>query len=202
MIIAALLALTLGILCGAIWFPAGVSESIARASNLVLLLLMLSVGVSVGANKMMLRELRQYNIRIIAIPVGVAAGSLLAGAALAPLLGDSIRAGMAITGGMGWYSLSGIVVTELMGARIGTIAFLSNLLREILAFCLIPVLVRRFGAYSAIAAAGATSEDTTLPVIIRYAGDEVALISVINGMLTSAVVPLLLNTICVSAGYS
>lgn len=196
MIAAALSALVIGVLGGAFLFPDGISAGVSSASNLVLLLLMFSVGVSVGANKLMLRKLRQYNIRIISIPIGVAVGSVLAGTVLAPILGQPLREGMAVTAGMGWYSLSGIVVTELLGTSAGTVAFLSNLLREVLAFCLIPVLIKRFGAYSAIAAAGATSEDTTLPVIIRYAGDEVALISVINGMLTSAVVPLLLNTIC------
>ena len=196
MIIAALAALAAGVVCGAFLLPAGVSASIASASDFVLLALMFSVGVSVGANKLMLRKLRQYNIRVVSIPVGVVIGSLLAGAALAPVLGDSLRAGLAVTAGMGWYSLSGILVTGLLGAQTGTVAFLSSLLREVLAFALIPIFMKRVGAYAAIAAAGATSEDTTLPVIIRYGGEDVALVSVINGMLVSAVVPVLLNLIC------
>lgn len=196
MIIAALAALAAGILCGALLLPAGLSAGIADASDFVLYALMFSVGISVGANKLMLRRLRQYNIRIAVIPAGVIAGSLLAGAALAPVLGDSLKTGMAVCGGMGWYSLGGIMVTELLGAQAGTVTFLSNLMREILAFGLIPILMKHAGAYAAIAAAGATSEDTTLPVIIRTCGEDMALISVLNGMLVSAAVPMLLNLIC------
>lgn len=88
------------------------------------------------------------------------------------------------------------MVTELLGAQAGTVTFLSNVLRELLAFALIPILMKKAGAYSAIAAAGATSEDTTLPVMIRYGGEEVALIAVLNGMLVSAAVPICINFIC------
>ncbi|MCB6365363.1 lysine exporter LysO family protein [Intestinibacillus massiliensis] len=196
MIIAAIAALILGILCGALLLPAGASESVSAASDLLLYALMFSVGISVGANKLMLRKIKQYNIRVVAIPIGVTIGSLLGGFACAPILGHSLQTGAAIAGGMGWYSLSGIMVTELLGAPAGTVAFLSSLLREVLAFCLIPLLMRRTNAFAAIALAGATSEDTTLPVLIRYGGEDVALIAVINGMLCSAFVPVLINLVC------
>lgn len=194
MIVAAMVALILGIVCGAVVWPD--TESVSAASGVLLYALMFSVGISVGANRLMLRKIRQYNIRVIAIPIGVTFGSLLGGLACAPVLGDSWQVGAAIGSGMGWYSLSGIMVTELLGAQAGTVAFLASLLREVLAFCLIPFLMRRMNAYAAIALAGATSEDTTLPVLIRYGGEDVALIAVINGMLCSALVPVLLGIIC------
>lgn len=196
MILAALFALVIGVLCGAFWLPDVWAMQVAQGADWVLYALMISVGISIGANREMLRRLREYRVRVLVIPLGVVIGSLLAGAAIAPLTGDSVRQGMAVTAGMGWYSLGGIMVTELLGAQAGTIAFLSNLLRELLAFVLIPMLMKKTGAYTAIAAAGATSEDTTLPVMIRYGGEEVALISVLNGMLVSAAVPTCINLVC------
>ncbi len=196
MILAALFALMIGVLCGAFWFPVTWATLVAQGADWILCALMVSVGVSIGANRKMLLRLRACGVRVLAVPLGVVIGSLLAGAVLAPLAGDSVQQGMAVTAGMGWYSLGGIMVTELLGARTGTVAFLSNVLRELLAFALIPLLMKKMGAYSAIAAAGATSEDTTLPVMIRYGGEDAALIAVLSGILVSAAVPICINLVC------
>ena len=48
-------------------------------------------------------------------------------------------------------------------------------------------------AYACIAVAGATSEDTTLPMILRYTDGETAVLSVLNGVICSAFVPVLLS---------
>ena len=71
--------------------------------------------------------------------------------------------------------------------------YLSNLLREIGAFLLIPLAARRLNACACIAVAGATSEDTTLPMILRYTDGETAVLSVLNGVICSAFVPVLLS---------
>ena len=68
-------------------------------------------------------------------------------------------------------------------------------MREFLAFIMIPILVKYLNSYAAIAAAGATSEDTTLPMLIKYSSEEYIIISVINGVLCSVAVPILINTV-------
>ena len=47
--------------------------------------------------------------------------------------------------------------------------------------------------FTAIAPAGATSEDSTLPVLIKYTNEEVTVIAVVNGVICSLVVPIILN---------
>ena len=47
--------------------------------------------------------------------------------------------------------------------------------------------------FAAIGAAGATSEDSTLPMLIKYSSEEFIIISVINGVLCSVAVPILIN---------
>ena len=84
---------------------------------------------------------------------------------------------MAISAGLGWYSLSGVLLTDLISAEIGTIAFLSNILREILTFLLIPVLAKYLNGYTAIAPAGATSSDTSLSILMKYTDEEVAMMA-------------------------
>ena len=47
-----------------------------------------------------------------------------------------------------------------------------------------------------IAAAGATSEDTTLPMLVRYTSEETVVFAVLNGILCSALVPVLISLFC------
>ena len=50
-----------------------------------------------------------------------------------------------------------------------------------------------FNPYACIASAGATSEDTTLPMILRYSNEETVVVSVLNGIICSFFVPILLS---------
>ncbi len=187
-----LAALAAGILCGQFFSPE-LSAQISGCSDWVLMLLMLSVGISVGGNKEVFRRLRRMDLRVWMVPCGVIAGSLAGGAVCSLLTGFNLRESLGISAGMGWYSLSGVMLTEFYGAEVGAAAFFSNLLREILSFLTIPLAIRFLNPYAAISLAGATSEDTTLPVLIRHTSAEMVVYSVLNGVLTSAAVPVLLR---------
>ena len=75
----------------------------------------------------------------------------------------------------------------------GAVGFLANLRRELLSFLTIPWIARRLDHYTAIAPAGATSEDTTLALLIRCTREEVVVLAVVNGVLCSAAVPFLIR---------
>lgn len=109
------------------------------------------------------------------------------------LLHFPLNQSVSIAGGMGWYSLAGVTIGNLAGASLGSIAFLSNLMREIGAFFMIPFLSRHCNAYTCIAPAAATSEDTTLPMLIRYTNEETVVFAVLNGIICSAVVPVIIS---------
>lgn len=127
------------------------------------------------------------------IPIGVIIGSIFGGMICGYLFNMNLVYSLSIGASMGWYSLSGVMLESLANAQIGTIAFLSSLMREFIAFMMIPILVKYLNPYVAIAAAGATSEDTTLPMLIKYSSEEFIIISVINGVLCSVAVPILIN---------
>ena len=93
---------------------------------------------------------------------------------------------------VGWYSLAGATISQMGGAELGSIAFMSNLMREIFSFVLIPLLAVKLNYYTCIASAGATSEDTTLPVMLKYTNEETVVLSVFNGVICSFFVPLLI----------
>lgn len=159
----------------------------------ILYLLMFCVGISVGMHHGLLESIRKHNIKILVIPLGIIVGSLLGGIVCSFLTQTPLNHGTAVACGLGWYSLCGVTLTNLVNAQLGSIAFLSNLMREMFSFFSIPWISRHLNYYSCIAPAGATSEDTTLPMMIRYTNEETVVISVINGVICSAVVPILIS---------
>jgi uncharacterized membrane protein YbjE (DUF340 family) len=188
-----ILALIAGIFCGQTLFSAKIATFISEKSEWVLMLLMFSVGISVGTNRDIFQKLRKMDLRVWMVPIGVIVGSLLGGVVCNFLMPLGFRETVSIGAGMGWYSLSGVMLSDFYGAQIGAVAFMSNLLRELLSFLTIPLAVKYLNPYAAIALAGATSEDTTLPILMRHASAEMVVYSVMNGVLTSAAVPILLR---------
>lgn len=162
----------------------------------VLYLLLFLVGIGVGANKNTLKLLRSVNFKIFLIPLSVIIGTFL-GTFFYSLLDNSLalRECWAVGAGFGYYSLSSVLIKEIAGGSLGVIALLSNIIREILTLLLTPVIARTFGKYGPISAGGATSMDTTLPVISRYIGVEYAAISVFSGLVLTLLVPFLVPLI-------
>jgi uncharacterized membrane protein YbjE (DUF340 family) len=68
---------------------------------------------------------------------------------------------------------------------------MTNVFREIYAILLIPLLAKYLNDYTTIAPAGAASMDTMLPLVSRYTNPEVVVISFFNGVVLSALVPIL-----------
>lgn len=193
MVILSLAALAGGIVCGLSGWNTGAVGLLTSHTDYVLYVLMFAVGISVGLHRDIFKKIRQYHFKLLIIPAGIVAGSLAGGLVCAPLTGLSLREAGAIASGLGWYSLSGVTLTSLAGAEIGSLAFLSNLLREICSFFCIPLIARYLNYYTCIAPAAATSEDTTLPMMIRYTNEETVILSVFNGIICSALVPPLIS---------
>ena len=186
-------ALLLGIGCGRIAGLSAALTALSAYSEWILYLLMFSVGISVGKQKGILSKLVQFNIKILIVPLGIIVGSLIGGVICGLILKYPIHEAISISGGLGWYSLAGVTIGNLAGASVGSVAFLSNLMREIASFILIPFVAKHFNSYTCIAIAGATSEDTTLPMIMRNTDAQTAVFSVVNGVLCSTFVPILFS---------
>lgn len=193
MVLLALAALLLGILCGILHIDASAIVLISSNTDIILHILMFSVGISVGFNHGLIEQIRKYDWKVLMIPFGIVIASMAGGVICSPLTGQSIRNSVAIASGLGWYSLSGVTIGNIAGAQLGSIAFLSNLMRELFSFFTIPLISRKFNYYSCIAVAAATSEDTTLPMMVKYTNEETVVLSVFNGILCSALVPFLIS---------
>ncbi|WP_405728943.1 lysine exporter LysO family protein [Anaerotignum sp.] len=190
MSLAILIVLVLGIGAGFI-LPENISAMIDSASSYMLLILLFSVGIDMGLNKEVFTRIKELGFKILLIPFGVVAGSLCGGALTALLTGLPVKEGLAISAGLGWYSLSGILITEAGNPVGGTISFLANVFREMLTFIVVPFIASHLNYYCAIAPAGATAMDTTLGIISRNTNATVAVLSFVSGVVCTLVVPVL-----------
>ena len=184
---AILIALVLGIGAGVV-MPENVSGFLDTASSYMLLILLFSVGIDMGVNREVFGQIRRMGLRILVI-------SLAGGAVCAMILRMDVKEGLAITSGLGWYSLSGILMTEAGNPIGGTISFLSNVFREVLTFLLVPVLAGR-NVYTAIAPAGATAMDTTLPLLSKYTDSKTAILAFVSGVICTLAMPVLVPLFC------
>ena len=186
----------LGTLCGLLQvIPFDIAET--DFSFYALCALMFSVGISIGHDPQTIKNFRTLNPRLVFLPVMTILGTLAGSAVVSLILAHrSVTDCLAVGSGFGYYSLSSIFITEYRGAELGTIALLANICREILTLLAAPLLVRWFGNLAPIAAGGATTMDTTLPIITRTAGQQFVVVSIFHGFIVDFSVPFLVTLFC------
>jgi len=154
--------------------------------------MLFGVGISIGHNRRELVKIKAIGWRIVLVPFAIAGGSLL-GASIASLfLKMSLKEVLVVGAGFGWYSLSSVLITQLHSAQLGAVAFLANVFRELMAFILIPFLAMHVGKIVAIAPGGATTMDSTLPMIAKMTDTPTAMIAFISGLILTTMVPFLI----------
>jgi len=176
------------------WIPA--SWLNVDISFYVLSALMFSVGFSIGHQPDTINQFREINVRVLFLPVTTIAGSLAGVLIVGGFFKHTLSELLAVGSGFGYYSLSSILITQYKGAELATIALLANIMRELLTLGFAPQMVRWFGRLAPIAAGGATTMDTTYPIIIRTSGTEFSIISIYNGFVLDFTVPFLITLFC------
>ncbi len=184
-----LMAVLVGALLGFFLFPElPLVDDVATGALMVLLFL---IGLQLRNAGLSLRKLLT-NRQGLGIALTLAFSSLLAGLALTPVLQVPWHQALALSSGFGWYSLSGIVIGDALGPAWGGVAFLNDVLREIIALALIPLVITSRPAM-AIGYGGATSMDFTLPVIRSSGGLACVPVAIASGFLLSFLSPVLMG---------
>jgi uncharacterized membrane protein YbjE (DUF340 family) len=116
--------------------------------------------------------------------VGSIVGGLLSGL----IFGLNLYSSMAVTAGYGWYTLTGPLLAQTLGAEWGALGFTTNFLRELITILAIPLIIR-VDKLAPVASGGATAMDTTLPVIVRYCGSDALITAFSSGFVLSLVAP-------------
>ncbi|WP_297512867.1 lysine exporter LysO family protein [Thermococcus sp.] len=183
-----LASLTIGTLVGHFFSP-----DFGNAYELMLYVLIFMIGMDLGMN-FNAEELRKVGRKALVLPFLTLTGSILGGLLASLILGIEPRWGLAIGAGCGWYSLTGPIIAQY-SAVYGAVGFLGNLMREILTIMFYPIAIRKIDPEKAVVIGGATTMDTTLPIITKFGGREVALVAFVHGFILTAVVPFLVPLI-------
>lgn len=171
----------------------------------VLYLLMFQVGVSIGSDKKLKEILSSLRPKLLLVPLATITGTLVASALVGLFISKwSLFDCLAIGSGFAYYSLSSILITQLkepslgiqMATELGTIALIANIIREIMALLGAPLFVKYFGRLAPICAGGATTMDTTLPIITRYSGKDLVFVSIFHGIIVDFTVPFFVSFFC------
>ena len=177
----------------------------SQTSFVALCALLLFVGMGIGLNPNMMRDIKSLSPRLALLPLVTILGSWM-GAVVAYVVMSSdlctlfqqrsLTSCLAIDSGFAYYSLSSIFITEYRGAELGTIALLANIVREMITLLLAPMLAKLFGPLAPITAGGATTMDTTLPIIAQASGQKYVALSIYHGFVTDFSVPFLVTMWC------
>ena len=130
------------------------------------------------------------NWKIMLVPIGCILGSILGAIASSFLIQNvPLRDLIMLSQGYGFYSMTGVVITELKNAHLGSIALMNDLFREIFAILLMYLIGWRYPR-SAISSAGATAMDVTLPMVKQACGNDFIPHAMISGFILSILAPI------------
>lgn len=160
---------------------------VESASEWILFFLLFLIGVQLRNSGLTLRQIL-LNKHGMLIAIVIVITSWVGGLLAAIWLDIPLTHGLAMASGFGWYSLSGILMGDAFGPVYGGASFMIELLRELVALVMIPMLIQRKPC-TAIGYAGATAMDFTLPVIQTSGGVRCVPIAIVSGFILSLLVP-------------
>ena len=156
-----------------------------------------SVGFSMGLDGSIVRVMRGAGLGVVLVPIFSVIGSLLAGVVYALLSPVTLREGLAISAGFGWYTMAPSVISGAGHAVAGAISFLHNVLRETMGLIFLPLIASKIGYIEAVTIPGTASTDLCLPLVEKYCNPETMAYSFCTGMLMclscAALVPLIIG---------
>jgi uncharacterized membrane protein YbjE (DUF340 family) len=194
MTIIILLAVALGIATGYTVFPSDLYYITDYIMDIGLCLLLLFVGIDIGKQKNIVNEIKEMGVTILVIPILIGLGSIVGAMIGGLLLGMPFNESGSVGAGFGWYSLAPVILSDY-SSSLSAVAFLSNLIREVLAIITVPFIAKYIGYIEAVAPGGATSMDTTLPIITKYTDSKTAVLAFISGVVLSTLVPIIVPII-------
>lgn len=158
----------------------------------LLLIFMFLIGLDLAYSPL---DRSWLNWKIMLVPIGCILGSLTGALFAATIIKNiSLKDLIMLSQGYGFYSMTGIVVTELKNAELGSIALMNDLFREIIAILLMYSIGWRYPR-SAISSAAATAMDVTLPMVKQACGNEFIPHAMVSGFVLSVLAPIVVSVL-------
>jgi len=174
----------------------------AELAEWLLYMLVIQIGVNLGYGGNFRKILANISFRAILLPLGTIVGTLIFTILAGLFIGGwSLTDYLALGSGLGYYSLSSVLIIDIksettgldVATQLGMLALLVNIIREMTALVCGPWFVKAFGRYAPISAAGVTSMDVTMPMIVRCTGQEMMPIALMHGLVLEVCVPLFVS---------
>ncbi|MDR3294591.1 MAG: lysine exporter LysO family protein [Clostridiales Family XIII bacterium] len=156
-----------------------------------LIVLYVSVGISLGANKGVLKYVKQLGFRVVFLPVAILTGSLSGGFLAGCILNIPMHIPVMSAAGMSYYSITGAYMSQAYGVETGTYGFIVNVMREFFTVASLPLLIK-ISKGSPIAGGAAGNMDTMLAPVTKFVGAELGIVTLFTGTALTFLVPFLL----------
>ncbi len=189
-----ILSVTAGILVGYFLLPEYIFDYTDIIIDIGLCILLFFVGIDIGRNKTVLIKIKKMGLKILLIPIMIIIGSIIGSWVGGLFVNLPFNESGAIGAGFGWYSLSAMLLSSY-STEISALAFISNVIREVIALISIPIIAKYIGDVESIGPAGATAMDTSLPIISKSTNAKTAVISFVTGVILSIAVPIIVPLI-------
>ena len=152
-----------------------------------LMLLLGLIGIQLRNSGIALKEIIS-NKAGLAIAMIVVVTSWLAAVLISFILDLPLTHAIAISSGFGWYSLSGILISDGISPVLGGVAFMTDLARELIAILLIPLIIKK-RPHTGVGVGGATAMDFTLPIIQKSGGSDAVPMAIVSGFILTLIGP-------------
>jgi uncharacterized membrane protein YbjE (DUF340 family) len=149
-----------------------------------------TIGFTMGLTGEIVHHLKHVGPKVIIIPLLAVAGSLAGGALYGALSSLTVKEGIAVSAGFGWYTLAPGLITEAGHTVAGAVSFMHNVIREVLGIIGIPMFARYFGYLEATAVPGVAAMDVCMPIVEKSTRQETIVYSFVTGFLMCITVPI------------
>lgn len=155
--------------------------------------MLFTVGMTIGINSQAWQVIRSLKGKILLVPLGILVGTLL-GAVISWFILQNIflRDVIAVASGLGYYSLSSMLVTQFTTPDLGALTLLVNIAREIIAMTFAPLFIRLVGGLGPLSVAAASSE-LCIPIIARTSGELNTILAIFSGAVLTICVPIIIT---------
>lgn len=175
-------------------------DSVSSSTLVVCLCILLAlVGTDMGITGTVTQNIKKAGWRVIVYPFAAVIGSIVIGTAACLLMGFSLKEGLAVSAGFGWFSYAPAVISGAgqQYAVAGAVSFMHNVMREMSGIIFIPLAAKKIGYLESTGIPGVAAMDVCMPIVERSCRQDTVVYSFATGLfmcvVTSVCVPLFMG---------
>lgn len=182
-----------------------ITYPIGEGAYYVLCALAFQVGLSLGNRSDFMSIVQSIRPNVLLLPVCTIVGTLSFTMIASLIIGGEMLDTMIVSSGFGYYSLSSVIILDLMSDSVGeqaavqlaSMSLMVNMFRELVSLLLCSPIANSGKGLAAISVAGINSMDVCLPMIVSgRKNTHWGPTAIVHGICLEMAVPLLLGFLC------